>query len=193
MKLSKSLILLTLMLSTGLANADDMATKIAEKGERFLESLQKEINFTELFSKSNSMYGAGATRTATAVPADIAQKDKQWIDWKKNGGNKEAFITEVLESACSKTVQQLSARKNYITEVFIMDKMGATICASPATSDYDQGDEAKWQEPFLNGKTPFIGKTEKDESTGVTQGQVSYLLKNAGQNIGVITIGLKSK
>lgn len=189
----KSLFMIGFLLLNFNSHADELAEKLGLKAEKFLETLRKEVNIDELVEKRNATYSPTLSRSSLKPVGDIGEKDTKWIAWKKSGGAKEAFITEVMDGKCASVIQLLKARMSYITEVFVMDKLGANICAFPATSDYDQGDEEKWFEPFNNGKSPYVGKISTDESTGENQGQVSLNIVKDGKNIGVITIGIKSK
>jgi hypothetical protein len=60
------------------------------------------------------------------------------------------------------------------------------------TSDYWQGDEAKWQKTFSMGPDAvFVDEIEKDESTQALQSQISVTIKDSsGAAVGAITIGL---
>lgn len=189
----KLIITLFAIIASSISNAQDAGAKLIPKAEKFLETLQKEVNIEELIITRNASYSPAIARSTKSPVADIGDKDQKWVAWKKSGGTKEAFITEVVEGKCAQVIQLLRARMSYITEVFVMDRLGANICAHPATSDYDQGDEDKWIEPFTNNKSPHVGSVETDESTGETQGQVSLSIKKDGKNIGTITIGIKSK
>lgn len=189
----KRLLTLALALTSLTIHADDVKEKLAFKAEKFLESFQKEINLVEIIDARNKTYPATLTRTTKTPVADIGDKDIKWTLWKKRGGAKEQFITDVIENKCSQVIQLLTGRMSYIKEVFVMDKMGANICAYPPTSDYDQGDEDKWTEPFLKNNSPHVGDVSVDESTGENQAQVSLVIKKDSSNIGVITIGIKSK
>ena len=51
-----------------------------------------------------------------------------------------------------------------ITEVFVMDNRGLNAVASDATSDYMQGDEAKWRKTCgQDAGQIFVDKVELDE------------------------------
>lgn len=190
----KNLLQAAILLLSFTAQADEMSAKLGAKAEKFLETLRKEVNIDELVEKRNATYSPTLSRSSKTPVADIGEKDEKWIAWKKNGGaTTETFIKDVTEGKCAQVIQLLKARMSYITEVFVMDRLGANVCAFPATSDYDQGDEDKWIEPFNNGKSPFFGKISTDESTGENQGQVSLNVISGGKIIGVITIGIKSK
>ena len=74
-----------------------------------------------------------------------------------------------------------------------MDALGLNVAASAATSDYWQGDEAKWQETFGNGSGEIhISEVEFDDSTGSYQSQVSLPIRDPDTNelIGAITFGV---
>ena len=74
-----------------------------------------------------------------------------------------------------------------------MDNRGLNVAQSVETSDYWQGDEAKWQETFGNGSGDIhISEVEFDESTGSYQSQVSMPISDpdTGELIGAITFGI---
>ena len=61
-----------------------------------------------------------------------------------------------------------------ITEVFVMDAQGLNVAASGPTSDYWQGDEAKFQETYLKGAEAIhVSEVEFDESSQTYSVQVS--------------------
>ena len=74
-----------------------------------------------------------------------------------------------------------------------MDNHGLNVAQSVETSDYWQGDEAKWQKTYGNGSGDIhISEVEFDESTGSYQSQVSMPIKDpaTGELIGAITFGI---
>lgn len=91
----------------------------------------------------------------------------------------------------------LKAKKDELgglaTELFVMDARGLNVGLSDVTSDYWQGDEAKWQKTFSVGPgTVFVDEIEKDESTQSLQSQVSGTIVDpaTGAAIGAITVGV---
>ena len=59
------------------------------------------------------------------------------------------------------------------TEIFVMDAVGLNVAASDTTSDFWQGDEAKWQQTYSAGSgAVHISDVELDESTQSYQSQV---------------------
>lgn len=79
-----------------------------------------------------------------------------------------------------------------ITEIFVTDAKGLNVGLSEVTSDYWQGDEAKFARTFGAGdRRIFVDVAEKDESTQMLQSQASMLIVDeTDQPIGVITVGV---
>jgi hypothetical protein len=74
-----------------------------------------------------------------------------------------------------------------------MDNKGLNVGQSGITSDYWQGDEAKWQKTY--GKGPdaiLIDDVEFDESSQTFQSQVSLPVVDSisGEVIGAVTVGV---
>ena len=79
------------------------------------------------------------------------------------------------------------------TEIFVMDNKGMNVGQSDITSDYWQGDEAKWIKTYAKGAAALhIGKVKEDESTQTFQSQVSLSIVDPkdGRVIGAITVGV---
>ena len=76
-----------------------------------------------------------------------------------------------------------------------MDQRGLNVAASHATSDYWQGDEAKFTQSFgLGAGAIHCGDIEFDESSQTYQGQVSVSIVDPETQavIGAITFGLNA-
>ena len=78
------------------------------------------------------------------------------------------------------------------TEIFVMDMVGLNVAASDTTSDYWQGDEAKWQQTYPAGAGAIhISEVELDESTQTYQAQVSVSIAGPdGAPVGAATFGV---
>jgi Type IV pili methyl-accepting chemotaxis transducer N-term len=85
------------------------------------------------------------------------------------------LIDDLMERPASRWLQDKQAETaGFVTEVFVMDDVGLNVAQSAVTSDYWQGDEAKWQETYGNGSGEIhISEVEFDDSTQVYQSQVS--------------------
>jgi glycerol-3-phosphate dehydrogenase len=124
--------------------------------------------------------------------AKIDELDKEWRA-QATAADK-PLITEVLGRDVSTF---LSGKKDesagMITELFVMDNKGLNVGQSDVTSDYWQGDEAKWQDTYLVGpEAIFVDEVEQDESTQALQSQASMTIvdPDSGEPIGAITIGI---
>jgi hypothetical protein len=103
------------------------------------------------------------------------------------------MISEVLGNDLSKFLQEKQAGSNgVISEIFVMDAKGLNVGQSDTTSDYWQGDEAKFQKSFGAGKEAiFVDEVEKDESTQALQSQASVTISDeSGAPIGAVTVGI---
>lgn len=124
--------------------------------------------------------------------ADIDNMDKDWRS-QTDAGSK-PMIDAVLGNALSNYLRgKQEAAGGLVTEVFVMDNLGLNVGQSEVTSDYWQGDEAKWQKTFQGGPDAvFVDEVEMDESTQAFQSQVSMSIVDpaTGEVIGAITVGI---
>jgi hypothetical protein len=118
--------------------------------------------------------------------ADIQATDKEWM------GGKNTVSSVMLGNDCSKHLRELIAKNPTYSETFVMDDQGTNVCMSERTSDYWQGDEAKWQKSFNGGKGgTFIDERKYDSSAKAILAQVSVPVYDGTKVIGAITIGVK--
>lgn len=117
--------------------------------------------------------------------AHILDLDKRW-----RAGDA-TLIDPVLANPLSKLLSDLVATSNdLIAEIIVMDQKGCNVAVSSRTSDYWQGDEAKWQKTFgARTETIFIDRVDFDQSTRTFSQQFSKTLSFDGRQIGAITIG----
>jgi hypothetical protein len=120
--------------------------------------------------------------------AEIQKIDKVWTD----GDNK--VSDDVSARPCSKKLQELLKKQPDLIEAFAMDDQGANVCMSDRTSDYWQGDEAKWQKSFNGGKGGVNFDERKfDSSAKAVIIQVSVPVTDQGKVIGALTVGVKAE
>ena len=132
------------------------------------------------------------TRTAALSQADVDKLDKQWRAETK--ASDKPLIDETLANPLSAYLKQVKKDGGGLyTEIFVMDSKGLNVGQSDVTSDYWQGDEAKWQKTFLAGAgTVHVGEVEFDESSQTYQSQVSMPIVDPDTStvIGAVTIGV---
>lgn len=80
---------------------------------------------------------------------------------------------------------------HYYAEIFVMDNQGANVAMTDKTSDYWQGDEAKFKKSFNDGAgAVFVDDVEFDDSAQAYLVQVSVPVKDGDKVIGAITFGI---
>ncbi len=122
--------------------------------------------------------------------ADIIALDQQWRA--ETGASDQPLIRQVLATPLSSYLAEIKEKSGgKYTEIFVMDMVGLNVGQSDITSDYWQGDEAKWQQTFKAGPQAIhIGDVEMDESTQQLQVQLSLPVVDNGAVIGAVTIGV---
>ncbi|MEM7208082.1 MAG: hypothetical protein AAF434_09680 [Pseudomonadota bacterium] len=124
--------------------------------------------------------------------SEIIALDKQWRA--ETESLSRPLIEDVLSNALSSYLEKVkNESEGLYTEIFVMDNKGLNVGQSDVTSDYWQGDEAKWQKTYLEGpKSVHVGDIEMDESTQEFQAQVSVPVVDpaSGSVIGAVTVGV---
>jgi hypothetical protein len=117
----------------------------------------------------------------------IKELDKKWM---ATAGIAD-YMKALMENECGKYLRKIQASTPYYSEIFVMDNQGANVAMSDKTSDYWQGDEAKFIKSYNNGKGAiFIDEVKFDNSTQAYLVQVSVPVKDGEKVIGAITFGI---
>lgn len=118
----------------------------------------------------------------------IKQIDKEW----SSSEEPLPIQDEKMSNPCAKELQKLVKDNSAIVEVFVMDDQGANVGQNNLTSDYWQGDEAKWQNSFNKGQGGLdVGEAKFDRSANAVIQQISIPIHNAeGKVVGAITYGI---
>ncbi len=176
---------LAIMLTTGAAYANDFQKELEELASGRIAEI---AGSAEVIAAVNAQNG----KTAGYDQAKIDELDKTWRA--EADATDQPMIDEILENDLSGYLADAqSASDGLFTEIFVMDGKGLNVGQSDVTSDYWQGDEAKWKETFLKGKgAVHIGDLEEDESTQQLQSQVSVSVTDpaSGETIGAVTFGV---
>ncbi len=187
MKISKFLLPAVVAIATGLGSTMAMAGEYdAQVKAAYDKFVAGWLNDPAVISAVKAQNEKHASMDAAAIDA----ADKEWRAQKKAGSG--AMIDGVLSNDLSGFLKgKKDAAGGVITEMFIMDNKGMNVGQSDATSDYMQGDEAKWQKSYGAGDgAMFIDEVEFDDSTKSFQVQVSGTVSDGGTPIGAITVGM---
>ena len=156
-----------------------------------------ELAQTEIAAIAASPEVIAAVRAQNAETAgyDQAKIDELDQTWRAEvGSSSQSMVADVLARPASRFLtQKREESAGLMTEIFVMDSRGLNVAQSDVTSDYWQGDEAKWQDTFPNGPGALhISEIEEDESTQTFQSQVSMTVidPDNGAAIGAITVGV---
>ena len=133
--------------------------------------------------------------TAGYDQAKIDELDQTWRA--EVGASSRPMIDGILgNEASAHLASNVQAAGGMITEVFVMDARGLNVAQSAVTSDYWQGDEAKFQKTYAMGADAIhMSEVELDESTQTYQGQISFSVTDpeTGDVIGAVTFGLNAQ
>ena len=127
--------------------------------------------------------------------SEIDAMDQQWRQ--EVEGASGTLIDNTINNELSEFLRDIKGDSaGLMTEVFVMDNKGLNVGQSDVTSDFWQGDEAKWQKTYPESpSTMFVDDVEMDESTQSFQTQISVSIPDpdTGKNIGVVTIGVDAE
>jgi hypothetical protein len=178
----------------------EIQARAKTRADEIMAAINADKQMKSTLIKSLEAAKSAYTRNGKAPSKEIAEADKVWMDYMKSyqaqkaGLSKDkvaepAIVTKVLKDPCSAVLAKLKAKFSYIVEAFVSGPAGTNVCMIEPTSDFDQGDEPKWQKPWLEDMELFIENPERDVSTKEFTIKSSRLIKNeAGQKIGVLHI-----
>ncbi|MEZ5878469.1 MAG: hypothetical protein R3D43_12415 [Tepidamorphaceae bacterium] len=116
--------------------------------------------------------------------------DKQWREERE--ADDKPLIAATLSNPLSVYLSRMQGKSvGLFVEIFVMDNKGLNVGQSSITSDYWQGDEAKYQKTFpADGMDMFIDEAEWDEDFKIWRAQVNMPVYDAGGStkIGAVTV-----
>lgn len=120
--------------------------------------------------------------------AGIQALDQQWVAEREV--EDQPLITAVLSSPLSNYLTRIQAdSQGLFTAIFVMDGSGLNAGQSAITSDFWQGDEAKFQKTFQVGPDAiFVDDIEINEDTGAEIAQLNMSIAQDGKLVGAITV-----
>ncbi|OUS22239.1 hypothetical protein A9Q95_04330 [Rhodobacterales bacterium 59_46_T64] len=177
----------SLSVTSGVAISDDFAAPMQEYFETQVAHWYADPMIVAAIRAQNA-------RNAGLRRAQVLQLDTQWRA--EIGQSETPTITPVITGSSADFLRdQVANSGGIISEIFIMDAHGLNVAATGPTSDYWQGDEAKFIETFGRGAGAIhVADVEFDESASVYQGQISAPIVDPVTHavIGAITIGLNA-
>jgi hypothetical protein len=126
------------------------------------------------------------SNTRAESVAEIQKKDEMWTMHRNY-----PLRQQVVGRPCSIKLRKLVGDDPNVVEAMVMDDRGALVCANVQTTDYWQGDEAKWIRTFREGREVFVDEPALDASTGVYAVQISVPIGEGTRRLGAVTLTLK--
>lgn len=159
----------------------------AQSADAMQKTLALQAKTIQAWGTDAAFITAVKAQNGKRVPAgQMKVLDEQWA-----AGKATELVRQVTIGPSADKLRQLVATNPSYGESFVMDNQGAIVCATAKTSDYWQGDEAKWQRAFNDGKgAVFIDRPKLDESAAKRLAQISVPVADNGQIIGVLTVGI---
>ena len=161
----------------------DEAEKASDKAKAYAKEKLLPLCTNKVFVK------AVKEQNAKEVSLDEIKKiDKQWIEAEEPL----EIHGKLMGNKCAKLIKKLAKENAAINEAFVMDNKGANVGQNALTSDYWQGDEAKFKNSFKKGKGGVdVGKVKFDKSADTELQQISLpIIDKDGTVIGAVTFGL---
>lgn len=126
---------------------------------------------------------------ANISQAEIDALDQSWRAETQTDGAQPVITAALGAPASTYLLRAQASSKGLLSEIFVMDRHGLNVAQSSVTSDFWQGDEAKYQRTFPQGAgAVFIDEPEFNAEVGVWLTQVNLTIDQGGTPIGVGTV-----
>jgi hypothetical protein len=156
---------------------------------RVKETAYARVARAQAIARDAAIHAAVLASNALSEPGDVIKKrDAAWTS-----NPRDPLRQAIVQAPCSVKVRELVKEDPLVVEAFVMNDRGTLVCSMAETSDYWQGDEAKWQRTFVDGKDAYVEDPAFDVSTGKYAIQVSVPIADGAKRIGAVTLTLKLK
>jgi hypothetical protein len=156
-------------------------------GVRIKDTAYSRVARAQAIAHDSSIHSAVSASNARPESPDLVdRRDALWV-----ANPRDPLRQEILQAPCSAKVREMVKDDALVVEAFVMNNRGTLVCSMVETSDYWQGDEAKWQRTFVDGRDPYVEEPAFDASSGKYAIQVSVPIGEAGKRIGAVTLTLK--
>lgn len=99
------------------------------------------------------------------------------------------FMRTVIDHPAAERLRELRSENPELQEAFLTDRLGANVASTNKTSDFYQGDEAKFREAYNAGAGALhLGEIERDESIQSYSVHIGVPVMDEGSAIGVLVV-----
>lgn len=171
--------LLLLLTSCGIftiaAQGNDVPYSLVRFAENELTALGRQPQIVSAVARQNE-------RNLTLN--QIKDTDTRW----RNTDGIDRFMLDLMSNDLALVLHNFEHSHGYIVETFVMDNKGANVAQTARTSDYWQGDEAKFTESYGNGRgAVHYGDVEYDASVDEIVIQISIPVMDGERAVGAVT------
>lgn len=118
---------------------------------------------------------------------EVKAIDKEWQAY----DGVSDFMQSLMINDAAQELAMLERSEDYFIELFLMDHHGSNVAMTNKTSDYWQGDEAKFKKTYpLGTSAVYVSEVEYDESVDGYVVQVSVPIIDGNTNVGALTVGV---
>ncbi len=119
--------------------------------------------------------------------SSIQELDARW----QSTAGLDAFMRSILDNPAAERLRSLRSKLPEISEAFLTDRLGANAAMTNKTSDYWQGDEAKFTKAIRGGRNSYhVDPVSFDESIQAYAVQIALPVFDQGVAIGVLVVTL---
>lgn len=156
------------------------------QAEEVPESLKSVLLELQKWDQDPVLIAAIEEQNAKNVSIEqIKQRDQQWMAT----SDVDDFMKQLMNNKAAQHLLDVESSQPYFLEMFLTANQGENVAMTNKTSDYWQGDEAK----FIEAQTPgqlYVSDVEYDDSTMAYLVQVSIPMLKNDQVIGVLVVGI---
>lgn len=150
----------------------------------------KDLTESRLVALGSDPVIVAAVEAANAEGKTLDQIKTKDAEWMKTAGVAD-YMRALMDSECGKHLRKLQESAPYFAEIFVMDNQGANVAMTDKTSDYWQGDEAKFIQSYKGGAgAVHFSDIIFDDSSQAYLVQVSVPVMAGGKAVGAITFGI---
>lgn len=206
MKISLSLGVVGVLVCVSFITCTNNTFAQEDSQQALILELEKEISANSSLSENMKMFVKDVLLRHSTNPVFVSEVKKQNAknismdeinridgEWKASAGDYQ-LIEDLMDNICAEEANILGDEYPLL-ELFVMDNQGANVGQIIATSDYWQGDEAKWKNSYNGGMGGlYVGEMEIDDSTNMAQQQVSLpVIDEDGTVVGAVCYGVDAE
>ncbi len=152
------------------------------------QALQQEITHTRKLAREPLLVTAVRQQNAEGLSrADILRRDLEWI----SGDDSSPLKQRLLDSEAARFLRLQVEGSRVYSEMILTDLQGANVAVYPLSSDYWQGDEAKWRQVVLQGQVSYLSPISEDVSSDSNVVQLSVPVVDEARTIGVLIVSIR--